>query len=79
MLNRAATPADLEAMQALEQQTDSAAHWSARDYDALFSPDAPKRIALVAVYIPAWQSTLPPWNYASRNGARGPRSQRLFR
>ena len=47
MLIRPATPADLENMLQLEQQTASAAHWSARDYDALFSPDAPKRLALV--------------------------------
>jgi len=48
MLIRPATPADLPAVQMLEQQTDSAAHWSERDYAALFSPDAPKRLALVA-------------------------------
>ena len=35
-------------MRALEQQTESAAHWSEREYDALFAPDSPARIALLA-------------------------------
>jgi len=51
MLIRPATPADLPAMPALEQQADTAAHWSERDYDALFAPDAPRRIALLAMEI----------------------------
>ena len=48
MLIRPATPADIVSMRALEQQADTAAHWAEREYDALFAPDAPKRIALVA-------------------------------
>jgi ribosomal-protein-alanine acetyltransferase len=48
MLIRPATPADILPMRALEQQAETAAHWAEREYDALFSPDAPKRIALVA-------------------------------
>ncbi len=35
-------------MQSLEQQTETAAHWSAQQYDALFAPEAPRRIALLA-------------------------------
>lgn len=48
MLIRPATPADIPAMRALEQQTDTAAHWSEREYAALFAPQAPPRIALLA-------------------------------
>jgi [ribosomal protein S18]-alanine N-acetyltransferase len=48
MLIRRPTPADITAMRSLEQQADSAAHWSERDYAALFVPDAPQRLALVA-------------------------------
>jgi ribosomal-protein-alanine N-acetyltransferase len=48
MLIRSALLSDISKIRALEAQADSAAHWRARDYDALFSPDAPKRIALVA-------------------------------
>ena len=35
-------------MRQLEQDTESAAHWSAAQYDALFSPNAQTRVALVA-------------------------------
>lgn len=35
-------------MRILEAQAETAAHWSAREYDALFAPEAPRRIALVA-------------------------------
>ena len=49
MLIRAATPADVPQMRALEQQAETAAHWSEREYAALFSPDAPQRLALVAI------------------------------
>jgi len=35
-------------MRALELSSETAAHWSAREYDALFAPEAPPRIALVA-------------------------------
>lgn len=36
-------------MLAIEQQCDTAAHWNARSYEALFDKEAPRRIALVAV------------------------------
>jgi ribosomal-protein-alanine acetyltransferase len=45
---RPATLADLPALRTLEQQTETAAHWSELDYAALFAPEAPKRITLVA-------------------------------
>jgi [ribosomal protein S18]-alanine N-acetyltransferase len=48
MLIRPATPADIPAMLALEQQAHTAAHWREREYQALFTPDAPQRIALIA-------------------------------
>ena len=35
-------------MRALEREADSAAHWAEREYVALFSPDAPQRLTLVA-------------------------------
>ena len=48
MLIRSATPDDIPAMIRLEQQASTAAHWSERDYDALFLLEAPPRIAIVA-------------------------------
>ena len=48
MLIRPATPDDVPVIRELEQQTESAAHWAEREYAALFAPDAPPRIALVA-------------------------------
>ena len=45
---RSATASDVIAIRRLEQQTNFAAHWSAREYELLFSPEAPQRIALVA-------------------------------
>ncbi len=48
MLIRIAIPDDVPSIRALEQQADTAAHWAEREYDALFAPDAPTRIALVA-------------------------------
>ncbi len=48
MLIRTATPAHIPQLIALELQTDTAAHWSAREYDALFAPEAPERLTLVA-------------------------------
>ena len=48
MLIRRASPDDLPLIRALEQQAETAAHWASREYDALFSPDAPRRVALVA-------------------------------
>jgi ribosomal-protein-alanine N-acetyltransferase len=48
MLIRRATPADIPHMLSLEQQAETAAHWAEREYDALFAPEAPKRLALIA-------------------------------
>ena len=48
MLIRLANPADLPLIRTLEQQSETAAHWSDRDYAALFAPEAPKRVSLVA-------------------------------
>jgi ribosomal-protein-alanine N-acetyltransferase len=48
MLIRRATPADIPHMRSLEQLSETAAHWAAREYDALFAPEAPKRLALIA-------------------------------
>ncbi len=48
VLIRLATSDDLPAIRALEQQTENAAHWAEREYDALFAKDAPARIVLVA-------------------------------
>lgn len=45
---RPAQPSDIPAMRMLERQADLTAHWSAREYDALFDDAAPKRIALAA-------------------------------
>jgi len=49
VLIRPATHEDLAHIRALEQQTDTAAHWAEREYDALFAAEAPARVALVAV------------------------------
>ena len=48
MLIRNAIPDDVPLIRALEQQTETAAHWSAREYGALFSPEAPARVVLTA-------------------------------
>jgi len=48
MLIRVAVPEDIRPMMTLAGQSESAAHWSAREYDALFAPEAPERVALVA-------------------------------
>lgn len=48
MLIRPATPADVVSIRELERQSATAAHWAEREYGALFAPDAPKRITLVA-------------------------------
>ena len=48
VLIRRATHADIPPMRSLEQQAETAAHWSERDYEALFAPEAPRRLALVA-------------------------------
>lgn len=49
MLIRRATPDDLPRIRELEQQAETAAHWADREYEALFVPEAPRRIALVAI------------------------------
>lgn len=48
VLIRHATPDHLPLIRTLEQQTETAAHWSSREYDALFSPEAPLRVVLIA-------------------------------
>lgn len=48
VLIRHATPADIPFIRTLEQLTETAAHWSSREYDTLFSPEAPRRVALIA-------------------------------
>jgi len=48
VLIRKATADDVPSIRALEQQTGTAAHWSPREYDALFAAEAPRRIVLIA-------------------------------
>lgn len=48
MLIRAAVPQDGPQLMQLAAQSETAAHWSEREYEALFAGDAPKRLALVA-------------------------------
>lgn len=45
---RRATYADSPNMRQLEQQSETAAHWGAAEYGALFAADAPARIAFIA-------------------------------
>jgi [ribosomal protein S18]-alanine N-acetyltransferase len=45
---RPATAADTPAIRKLEQQSNTAAHWAEREYDALFAPETPTRVSLVA-------------------------------
>ncbi len=47
MLIRNAIQNDVPLIRALEQASETAAHWAEREYDALFAPEAPRRIALV--------------------------------
>jgi ribosomal-protein-alanine N-acetyltransferase len=47
---RAATPADVAAIVALERSIPSAAHWPETTYRSVFDPASPKRIALVATH-----------------------------
>jgi ribosomal-protein-alanine acetyltransferase len=44
---RPATSTDLPAMMALEKHAAAAAHWSAGQYQAIFCPSNPSRIALI--------------------------------
>jgi [ribosomal protein S18]-alanine N-acetyltransferase len=48
VLIRCATPDDVPSIRALEQHAETAAHWAEREYEALFSGEAPTRLALVA-------------------------------
>ena len=48
MLIRAAIPGDIPQIMSLAGESETAAHWSAREYDALFAATAPVRVALVA-------------------------------
>jgi ribosomal-protein-alanine N-acetyltransferase len=48
MLIRKAVRDDIPQIIRLAGQSATAAHWSAGEYDALFAPEAPKRITLVA-------------------------------
>ena len=45
---RRANPSDILQMRSLEEQATAAAHWTAAQYEALYSPDAPERIILAA-------------------------------
>ncbi|HEY1272177.1 MAG TPA: ribosomal protein S18-alanine N-acetyltransferase [Terriglobales bacterium] len=44
---RPADAADIPAMMDLAQRTVTAAHWSRQQYETLFCPDVPRRLALV--------------------------------
>ncbi len=44
---RPATPADIRALMALERASLTAGHWSGLQYQAIFEPTAPSRIALL--------------------------------
>ncbi len=48
MLIRKATSEELPLIRTLERQSDTAAHWGEREYEALFAPDAPARLVVVA-------------------------------
>ncbi len=48
MLIRPVVPEDIPQIMAMAEQSETAAHWRIREYEALFAPEAPERIALVA-------------------------------
>ena len=48
LIIRPAEPEDVEAMLHLERQAQTAAHWSRAQYEAIFQPDAPSRLCLLA-------------------------------
>ncbi len=48
MLIRKATPEDLPLIRTLERQSETAAHWGQREYEALFAANAPSRLVIVA-------------------------------
>jgi ribosomal-protein-alanine N-acetyltransferase len=45
---RVATPGDITAIMDLERNAPTAAHWSRAQYEAIFQPNAPSRLCLVA-------------------------------
>jgi ribosomal-protein-alanine acetyltransferase len=47
MIIRPATPADIPALMDLAAQSETAAHWRRGDYERLFDPGAPSRVAMV--------------------------------
>jgi ribosomal-protein-alanine N-acetyltransferase len=49
---RRATSVDIPRMRELEQQAETAAHWSTAQYDALFADEEQARIAIIAVEEP---------------------------
>jgi ribosomal-protein-alanine acetyltransferase len=55
LIIRKAILEDLPSIRALEQQSDNAAHWGEREYEALFAADAPQRLVLVAADQPESQ------------------------
>jgi ribosomal-protein-alanine N-acetyltransferase len=48
VLIRKATPEDIAVIRKLERDSETAAHWGEREYDALFAAEAPRRLALLA-------------------------------
>ncbi len=48
MFIRNATPEDIAVIRKLERDSETAAHWGEREYDALFAPESPRRVLLVA-------------------------------
>jgi ribosomal-protein-alanine N-acetyltransferase len=48
VLIRKATLDDIATIRELEQRAERAAHWGEREYEALFAPESPRRVALVA-------------------------------
>lgn len=48
MVIRAAVPEDIPQIVSLADSSETAAHWSAREYDALFAAEAPERVAIVS-------------------------------
>ncbi len=45
---RRAAPDDLPLIRTLERQMETAAHWSSREYEAVFAVEAPRRVLLIA-------------------------------
>ena len=49
MLIRAGVPSDIPQMMALAAESETAAHWSVQEYEALFAAAAPIRVAIIAI------------------------------